>query len=158
MRHRLDARPEDLRHVRAVVEAEGDDGGRDGRQDDAGLREREVDEEDLEEQRRAAEERDVEARDAVQIRIARQPTKGTERREDRREEDRRDREEQGDRDAEEDERDRLFEERRVDADREQDERDERDDDDSPRGEELGTPPPPAALTFLRDLGDQHLVR
>src|SRR4029077_14325483 len=33
-----------------------------------------------------------------------------------------------------------------------------DDDDRPRREELGTPPPAPALPFLRDLRDQHLVR
>ena len=47
-----------------------------GWQDDAGLRQRQEDEQDLEQQGRAAEERDVEAGDPVEVRVMRHPSEG----------------------------------------------------------------------------------
>ena len=102
--HRLDAGPEDLGHIRAVVEPEGDGACGGGLEDQrllevgaearvavdevaADLRQRQVDEEHLHDQRSAPEERHVEAGDAVQDRVVRQPGQGTQRRQDRRQHD-----------------------------------------------------------------------
>ena len=95
--HRLDAGPEDLGHVGAVVEAEREDAGRRGLQDQrlvealgqpgvlggevaADRGQRQVEQEHLHDQRRAAEERDVEAGDAVRHRVARDPRQRPEQR------------------------------------------------------------------------------
>ena len=59
-RHRLDARTEDLREIRRVVQREREQRRRDIRQQDAHHRQREIDEEQLQHQRRAAHEPDIE--------------------------------------------------------------------------------------------------
>ena len=88
--HRLDARAEDLGHVGAVVEAERDDAGGRGVQDQrlvealgqpgvarlqvaADRRQGQVEQEHLHDERGAAEERDVEAGHAVRHRVAGDP-------------------------------------------------------------------------------------
>jgi hypothetical protein len=62
----LNARPEDLGHVRAVVEAQRDDAGGDGVQDESGLWQRVEDEVDLDEERRPAHQGDVERGDRIE--------------------------------------------------------------------------------------------
>ena len=101
-RHGLDAGTEDLGHVGAVVEAERDDPGRDRREDDAGLRQGEIDEEDLDEQRRAADERDVQRGDRIDHRVRAEPPERAEEGQDGREHDRQDGHEDRDPDPAED--------------------------------------------------------
>ena len=62
-RHRLDARPVAFRGVGAVLDAEGERPGQEGRQDDAELRQDVVEEEELHEQRRVPQELDHENRE-----------------------------------------------------------------------------------------------
>ena len=85
----LDAGSEDLGQVGAVVESEGDDPGRQRRDDDPGRRQGQEDEQDLDDERRPADDRDVEGGCAVEERVRRKPPESAEDREEDREEDRR---------------------------------------------------------------------
>src|SRR5205823_3479076 len=118
---------------------------------DPGLRQREEDEQDLEQQRRAPEERDVEAGEAVEVGVRRKTAQRADRGEDDRQGDRGERDEDRDRDPEQAERDPLGDERRGEADRQDDEREERRDDDQPGEDELRPPRPIAAPLRRLDL-------
>ena len=90
---RLDPGSEDLRHVRPVVQPESDDARLEGREREdvdggsrpkllSDLRERQVDQEQLDDQRRATEERRVEAGEPVGDGVLRQPSERAEQRQD----------------------------------------------------------------------------
>src|SRR5215210_200229 len=157
VRDGLDAGPEDLGHVRAVVQTQRDDARRQLRDDDAGLRQGQVDEQDLQEQRRPAEERDVEARDRVRDRIRGYPRERPECGEHDRERDRRARNEQCHRDARQDERNPLVDEDSVELDRREHERDEPGNDQHPRDQEADPPRAGPRLLGDEDLLGQQLV-
>ena len=116
--HGLDAGPEDLRHVGAVVEAQREDaqpdevdGGRSG----PDRRQRQPDEDDLDDERRAPHERDVERRQRVDRRHRRDAAHGTQQGEDDGQEDGRDRDEDRDGNAAQDEPPPRLQPRQVDG-------------------------------------------
>src|SRR5215510_12974489 len=74
--HGEDARADDLRQVRALVETEPDEGGLDHGEPDAELGQSRVDDDELDEERRAAHEPDVESRDVAQHAMAREAQEG----------------------------------------------------------------------------------
>ena len=78
-RHRLNARTEDLGHIGAVVHAEGADGAEDRIKNDADLRQGQVPHEQLQDERRAAEEADVERGNGVDDGVAGEATERAER-------------------------------------------------------------------------------
>jgi hypothetical protein len=158
---RLDARAEDLGHVRAVVQAEAQDAGLERREGQdvherqaaevpADLRQRQIDQEQLDDQRRAAEERRVEAAEAVRDRVFRDPAERPEQRQDDREHDRADGKQQRPLDAAEDEPEVVLDERRVQIEQEEDDDDHRED----------RRPDDPDLQPERDLGaaERHRVR
>src|SRR5918997_4316855 len=143
---RLDAGAEDLRHVRPVVDPQSQNARRDDPQEKevlqrsrgvlGELRQAEVDKEDLDDQGRPADKRDVEAAYPVEHGVPREPTEGAEQRERDGEQDAEDADQDRERHPGEDEREPLQHERRVELESREKNR-EQDEDEDPHHGQLG---------------------
>ena len=148
-RHGLDAGAEDLRQVGAVVEGQRRDAGPQRRQHDADLRQREVDDVDLDQQRRTADERHVQRRHGVDDRIGGQATQRAHHRQSRGEDDGRHADHDGGPRPADDEGRPLGHEAQVDLALREEQQGDADQDDGPGQREDDPRPPPAGpLRFL----------